>query len=63
MNYGVRPVGAVLGGFLGATIGLRDALWVAAIGASCAGLPLLRRSVLSLRSVAPPDPARQASVA
>lgn len=63
VNYGVRPVGAVLGGFLGATIGLRDALWVAAIGASCAGLPLLRRSVLSLRSVAPPDPARQASVA
>ena len=50
VNYGVRPLGAVLGGFLGATIGLRDALWVAAIGASCAGLPLLRRAVLDLRS-------------
>jgi MFS family permease len=59
VNYGVRPLGALLGGFLGATIGLRDALWVAAIGASCAGLPLLRRAVLSLRSAAPPAPARQ----
>jgi predicted MFS family arabinose efflux permease len=63
VNYGVRPLGALIGGFLGATIGLRDALWVAAIGASCAGLPLLRRAVLSLRSAAPPEPAAQAAVA
>jgi MFS family permease len=63
VNYGVRPVGALIGGFLGATIGLRDALWVAAIGASCAGLPLLRRAVLSLRSAPPPKPLSRASVA
>jgi MFS family permease len=63
VNYGVRPVGAVIGGFLGATMGLRNALWVAAIGASCAGLPLLRRAVLSLRSSAPQDPARQVTLA
>ncbi len=63
VNYGVRPLGAVIGGFLGASIGLRDALWVAAIGASCAGLPLLRRAVLSLRSARQPQPARQEAVA
>jgi hypothetical protein len=62
VNYGVRPLGALLGGFLGASIGLRDALWIAAIGASCAGLPLLRRAVLSLRSAPPPEPARRATV-
>jgi len=62
VNYGVRPLGAVIGGFLGASIGLRDALWIAAIGASCAGLPLLRRAVLSLRSATQPQPARQAAV-
>jgi MFS family permease len=63
VNYGVRPLGAVIGGFLGASIGLRNALWVAAIGASCAGLPLLRRAVLNLRSATPPKPATQATVA
>ncbi len=63
VNYGVRPLGALAGGFLGASIGLRDALWVCAVGASCAGLPLLRRAVLSLRSAAQPQPPRQAKVA
>jgi MFS family permease len=32
VNYGIRPVGAVLGGALGTVIGVRPALWVAAIG-------------------------------
>ncbi|WP_051808499.1 MFS transporter [Actinoplanes subtropicus] len=32
VNYGIRPVGAVLGGALGTFIGVRPALWVAAIG-------------------------------
>jgi MFS family permease len=32
INYGTRPVGALLGGFLGTAIGLRPALWVAVIG-------------------------------
>jgi MFS family permease len=63
VNYGVRPLGAVIGGLLGASIGLRNALWIAAIGASCAGLPLLRRAVLSLRSATRPEPLTQATVA
>jgi MFS family permease len=34
VNYGVRPIGAVFGGFLGAAVGLRFALLVATVGAS-----------------------------
>lgn len=32
VNYGVRPLGAVTASILGATIGVRPTLWVAAIG-------------------------------
>jgi MFS family permease len=32
VNYGTRPVGALLGGLLGTTVGLRPALWVATVG-------------------------------
>jgi len=31
-NYGVRPIGALLGGVLGAWIGLRATLWVSVLG-------------------------------
>ncbi|MBQ1053000.1 MFS transporter [Micromonospora sp. C51] len=33
VNYGIRPIGAVLGGTLGAAIGVRPALWIASLGA------------------------------
>lgn len=32
VNYGVRPLGAVLGGVLGSALGLREALWIATVG-------------------------------
>ncbi|MGI8824236.1 MAG: MFS transporter [Chloroflexota bacterium] len=32
VNYGMRPFGALTGGFLGSFIGVRPTLWVAAIG-------------------------------
>lgn len=32
VNYGVRPVGAFLGGVLGSTIGVRTTLWIAVVG-------------------------------
>ncbi|HEX8918594.1 MAG TPA: MFS transporter [Chloroflexota bacterium] len=32
VNYGMRPLGALTGGFLGATVGVRPTLWFAAIG-------------------------------
>ena len=33
VNYGVRPLGALVGGFLGSAIGLRPTLWIATAGA------------------------------
>jgi MFS family permease len=41
INYGTRPVGAVIGGVLGATIGLRPTLWITVIGGALGGLLLL----------------------
>jgi MFS family permease len=41
VNYGVRPLGSLVGGVLGSTIGLRPTLWIGAIGAIAGGLFLL----------------------
>ena len=38
--YGLGTLGALAGGFLGAALGLREALWVAAIASAAAALPL-----------------------
>jgi predicted MFS family arabinose efflux permease len=35
VTYGVRPLGALTGGTLGAAIGVRPTLWLAAIGGMC----------------------------
>jgi MFS family permease len=40
-NYGTRPFGALLGGVLGAAIGLRPTLWIAVIGCLLGSLFLL----------------------
>jgi MFS family permease len=45
INYGTRPVGALLGGVLGSLLGLRPALWIAVIG-GVAGAALLVPSPL-----------------
>jgi MFS family permease len=45
INYGTRPLGALLGGLLGSSVGLRPALWVAVIG-GVAGAVLLVPSPL-----------------
>ncbi len=45
VNYGVRPLGGLLGGLLGTTIGLRETLWIATIGAIAGGLFLLRSPI------------------
>jgi MFS family permease len=34
VNYGTRPVGALLGGVLGGAIGLRETMWISVAGAS-----------------------------
>jgi MFS family permease len=45
INYGTRPLGALLGGLLGSAAGLRAALWIAVIG-GVAGAALLVPSPL-----------------
>jgi MFS family permease len=49
--WGTMPLGALLGGALGTWIGLRPALWVAAIGAFFTFFPILLSPVPKLRSV------------
>ena len=51
VNYGVRPLGALLGGTLGSAIGLRPTLWIATGGAVLGALWLLRSPVLRLREL------------
>jgi MFS family permease len=41
VNYGTRPLGALLGGLLGTELGLRDALWIATAGGVIGFLLLL----------------------
>jgi MFS family permease len=41
INYGTRPAGALLGGMLGAEVGLRPALWIAVAGGVAGALLLL----------------------
>ena len=33
VNYGIRPIGALIGGGLGSAVGVRSALWIASLGA------------------------------
>lgn len=51
VNYGVRPLGGLLGGWLGSTIGLRGALWVATVGALAGVLFLLPSPMPRLRDL------------
>jgi MFS family permease len=51
INYGVRPVGALLGGLLGGAIGVREAILVTTVGAIAGVLFLVGSSVLRLREL------------
>jgi MFS family permease len=54
VNYGVRPIGSLAGGALGAWLGLRPALWIATAGALLGVLWLLPSPVMRLREL--PEP-------
>ena len=49
VNYGVRPLGALVGGALGSWLGLRPTLWIATAGALAGFLWLLPSPLLGLR--------------
>lgn len=51
INYGIRPVGALLGGLLGASLGVQEALFVATIAATAGVLWLVGSPVMRLRDL------------
>ena len=51
INMGIRPIGAVVGGTAGALIGVRETLFVAAIGGLCGVLWLIGSPVLGLHDM------------
>jgi len=51
VNYGVRPLGALVGGALGSWLGLRPTLWIATAGALAGILWLLPSPILGLRTL------------
>ncbi len=55
VNYGTRPVGALLGGLIATAIGLRPALWIATLG-GIAGFFLLLPTPLPRYRLPAPDP-------
>lgn len=58
VNYGVRPLGSLLGGALGATLGLRPALWIATVGALTGVLFVLPSPIRRMRRL-PDHPEEQ----
>jgi MFS family permease len=52
--YTLGPLGGIVGGVLGATIGLRNTLWVAAVGFALTLTPLLLSPIPSLKVLPPP---------
>jgi predicted MFS family arabinose efflux permease len=51
VNYGVRPLGALAGGLLGAEIGVRSTLWIATVGAIAGVLWLLPSPIMKMREL------------
>ncbi|GAA1657836.1 MFS transporter [Catellatospora bangladeshensis] len=49
INYGIRPVGALVGGALGTAIGVRETLWIATVGALAGVLWLLASPIPRMR--------------
>jgi MFS family permease len=53
VNYGTRPLGALLGGLAGASLGVRPTLWIAAAGGVIGAALLVPSPVLSYRLPSP----------
>jgi MFS family permease len=50
--FGINPLGALAGGALGTGLGLRETMWIAALGASVAFVALLPSPIPRVRTVA-----------
>jgi predicted MFS family arabinose efflux permease len=58
INYGVRPLGAVVGGLLGTWLGVRETLLISSAGGLLAVLWLIRSPIIHVRALEglhPPD--------
>jgi MFS family permease len=51
VNNGVRPVGSLIGGFLGTAIGLQTTLWIGVVGATAGFLWLLPSPIPKMREL------------
>lgn len=58
INYGIRPLGAVVGGLLGTWVGVRETLLVSAVGGLIAVIWLLRSPIIHVRSLGGLEPPR-----
>jgi MFS family permease len=56
VNYGIRPVGALLGGGLGTALGVRTTLWIATIGALVGVAWLVGSPIVRMRTLPEPPP-------
>ena len=59
INYGIRPLGAVVGGVLGTQLGIRETMVIAAVGGVLSALWLLPSpipGVRELEGLQPPAP-------
>jgi MFS family permease len=52
----LTPVGAIVGGILGSTIGLHATLWIGAVGSFLAVVPLLIANFPAMRTIASQEP-------
>nr|MDT0659698.1 MFS transporter [Micromonospora sp. DSM 115978] len=57
INYGIRPIGALIGGGLGAALGVRPTLWIATVGALAGVLWVLPSPIAKLRDLPEQEPA------
>lgn len=57
MVWGALPLGSLLGGVLGETVGLRDTLWIGAVGTSLSALPVVFGPLRRLRAMPTTEPA------
>jgi predicted MFS family arabinose efflux permease len=51
LNHGIRPIGALAGGYLGAALGLRPDLWIAIAGSILGVLWLIPSPVPRMREL------------